>query len=103
MDHTATVFPWGNDVKTSDLRANFSLVGARAVESYPLGVSPYGCYDMAGNVREWLREPDRSGHPSAVGGSWQDPTYMFEAGHVESFDPDYTSDSIGFRVVKAIK
>ena len=58
LDDTRTVFPWGNDVKTTDLRANFSLIGPRPVESYPLGVSPFGCYDMAGNVREWLRDTD---------------------------------------------
>ena len=102
LDDMRTVFPWGNDDKTTDLRANFSLIGPRPVESYPHGVSPFGCYDMAGNVREWLRDADESGHPFAVGGSWQDPGYMFEAGHVESFDPCFASDSIGFRVAKSV-
>ena len=100
INDTSVVFPWGNDVKTTDLRANFSLTGPRPVASYPLGVSPFGCYDMAGNVREWLRDPDPSGHPIAVGGSWQDPAYMFEAGHAESFDPDFASDSVGFRMAE---
>jgi formylglycine-generating enzyme required for sulfatase activity len=98
-----SVFPWGDDVMTSPLRANFGLKGPQRVESYPLGISPFGCYDMAGNVREWLR--DSKSFPllrTVVGGSWQDPGYMFEASHAEFFSPDFSSNYIGFRCVRAI-
>lgn len=96
-------FPWGNDVKTAEIRANFGLVGTRPAGSTPLGVSPFGCFDMAGNVREWLREP--ASNPalrSVVGGSWEDPAYMFELSHTEAFDPAFANQSIGFRLVRPL-
>jgi hypothetical protein len=101
LGETGEVFPWGNDVMTVEARANFELVGTQPVDSYPLGVSPYGCSDMAGNVREWLRDLDTGDRARAIGGSWQDPTYMFEPSHTESFDPAYANPAIGFRCVKS--
>jgi formylglycine-generating enzyme required for sulfatase activity len=51
-------YPWGNDIDRS--RANY--VGAQPydtgapVGSLAKGVSPYGAYDMAGNVMEWCQD-----------------------------------------------
>jgi eukaryotic-like serine/threonine-protein kinase len=103
LGDTRWAFPWGNDVKTAESRANFGLVGTRPIGSYPLGVSPFGCFDMAGNVREWLREPAAdSAMRSVVGGSWEDPAYMFEASHIETFEPAFSNNSIGFRLVRPV-
>ncbi|KMP12417.1 hypothetical protein UZ36_00675 [Candidatus Nitromaritima sp. SCGC AAA799-C22] len=47
-------FPWGNDFEKG--KANIDIEGARApvaVGSYPGDLSPYGAYDLAGNVMEW--------------------------------------------------
>jgi formylglycine-generating enzyme required for sulfatase activity len=58
---------------------------------------------MAGNVREWLREPaSDSAHRSVVGGSWEDPAYMFEASHTETFEPAFSNNAIGFRLVRPV-
>lgn len=103
LGDTRSAFPWGNDARTAESRANFSLVGTRPVGSYPLGVSPFGCFDMAGNVREWLREP--ASDPalrSVVGGSWEDPSYMFEPSHTETFVPAFANEAIGFRLVRPV-
>ena len=95
--------PWGNDVQTTHFRANFGFRGTQPVGSYPLGVSLFGCFDMAGNVREWLQDSRVSQkHRTVVGGSWKDPDYMFEPSHAESFNPDFASEDIGFRCVKII-
>jgi formylglycine-generating enzyme required for sulfatase activity len=53
------LYPWG-DVITLE-HANWRLPGhERAGKlppgSFPLGVSPYGCQDMAGNVWEWVSD-----------------------------------------------
>lgn len=96
--------PWGNDVRTTQLRANFGFKGTQSAGYYPLGVSPFGCFDMAGNVREWLLDYSDANPKfrTVVGGSWKDPEYMFEPSHAESFDPDFASEDIGFRCVKNI-
>jgi len=103
LGDTRRAFPWGDDARTAESRANFGLVGTRPVGSYPLGVSPFGCFDMAGNVREWLREPAAdSALRSVVGGSWEDPAYMFEASHIETFEPAFANNAIGFRLVRPV-
>lgn len=50
-------FPWGED-KADYTLANFNmLVGDTSrVGSYPLGASPFGVLDMAGNVAEWVND-----------------------------------------------
>ncbi|MEX2663564.1 MAG: bifunctional serine/threonine-protein kinase/formylglycine-generating enzyme family protein [Vicinamibacterales bacterium] len=92
-------YPWGGDVRGTYDRANFSLEGTRPVGSYPSGLSPFGCYDMAGNAREWISNRQDGGYRAVVGGSWMDPSYMFELSHVEWFDPGYSNEAFGFRLV----
>lgn len=55
---TKYTYPWGNKIDCS--YANFSPLDSEycvddtsPVGSYPLGRSPYGMFDMAGNVEEW--------------------------------------------------
>ncbi len=62
------IYPWGNIVDDV-VRANAygskdGYVIASPVGSFPEGVSPYGAYDMAGNVWEWRSDITSSG------GSW---------------------------------
>ncbi len=63
-------------------------------------MSPWGNYDMAGNVKEWIWTEAESGKRYVLGGAWDEPTYMF-------IDPDAQSSflrasNIGFRCVKYI-
>lgn len=50
-------FPWGEE-EADGLRANFNmLVGDTSrVGTFPLGASPFGVLDMAGNVAEWTHD-----------------------------------------------
>ncbi len=63
------------------------------------GMSPYGTYDMAGNAREWCWNQSEGEH-LILGGSWNDPHYMFNMPYVRpSFDRDAGN---GFRCIKCI-
>jgi hypothetical protein len=104
VDTGDRIYPWGNDITTISERANFGSVAALDVGSFLLGISPFGCFDMAGNVSEWLRDSNGFEVPAqTAGGSWQNPTYMFEPTHAQPFKRDYSSADIGFRCVKPTK
>jgi serine/threonine protein kinase/dienelactone hydrolase len=62
------------------------------------GVGPFGTYDMAGNVREWVANADDSGHRFILGGSWKTPSYLYY--DPEALSPLDRSDANGFRCVK---
>jgi len=50
-------FPWGED-KPDWTLANFNFIvnDTSRVGSYPLGASPFGVLDMAGNAAEWMND-----------------------------------------------
>ena len=90
------VMPWGYVGSNSGVveRANFSSDGPVEVDAHPFGISPFGAYAMAGNVKEWLLNSAGIGR-LATGGSWDDPGYLFS--EFGSFDPMTASSTIGFR------
>ncbi len=45
------IHSWGDEWDAS--RCNHGSDQTTPVDAYPRGASPYGCYDMVGNVREW--------------------------------------------------
>ena len=75
--------------------SNFSNKGPAAVGTYQ-GMSVFGVYDMAGNVREWLW--NASGNLRHIlGGAWNDPQYLFSFASAQS--PFDRSAINGFRCV----
>ena len=75
------------------LHSNFAGAGPAPV-GLNAGISPFGAYDMAGNVKEWVWN-EAGERRYVLGGSWNEPSYMFH-------DPDaqnpFVRDShIGFR------
>jgi formylglycine-generating enzyme required for sulfatase activity len=99
------LYPWGNDELTPE-RANYAgKVGQTTpMGSYPLGATPDGLMDLAGNVWEWCADKYDETHEWRVlrGGSWN---YVIE----ESFrcairngsNPSSRSIIIGFRVARS--
>ena len=90
------VFPWGLAVPGESMghRANFGGVRTMPVDAHPLGLSPYGAYAMAGNVREFILNQAGDG-VVAMGGSWQDRSYQFVS--IATLPPLFTSPGLGFR------
>jgi len=62
------------------------------------GVGPYGTYDMAGNVREWVVNADDNDNRFILGGSWKSPSYFSYS--PEALSPFDRSQENGFRCVK---
>ena len=126
------LYPWGNQSDGS--RVNFcdrncpfewkddsvdDGYGSTApVGSYEAGRSPYGTYDMAGNVWEWVadrydagyyqRSPARNppGPSSGAqvglrGGSWLYDALAFRTTVRSGVPPDRRNDNIGLRCVRA--
>ncbi len=101
-------FPWQGE--WNEQRANsYSGIGRTvAVGCYPLGRSPFGVDDMAGNVWEWcLNSYER---PSDIslntdkgrvlrGGSWNLSTAVVCASVRDGARPGYRQYDIGFRVL----
>ena len=49
-------WPWGDHMDPSRLNTYYSVGALTNVTDYPLGASPYGVMDMAGNVFEWTAD-----------------------------------------------
>lgn len=64
------------------------------------GVGPYGTYDMAGNVREWVANADDNNQRFILGGSWKSPSYLYY--DPEALSPFDRSLENGFRCAKSI-
>lgn len=110
------IYPWGD--QWEDTRANIG--DGEPGEIMPVGsylgdVSPYGCYDMAGNVSEWTSTtyqpyPYQAGdgredlHPESDkvlrGGAWDAYPQDARAADRSGVDPSYASFNIGIRLVR---
>ena len=73
--------------------SNFRGKGPVAVGSLP-GITSYGAFDMAGNVREWCWNEAPKGR-LIRGGAWDDNTYMFN--ELSQVPPMDRSAKNGFR------
>ena len=94
----ASTMPWGLFYagESLDRRANFDINGTMPVNSSEFGMSPFGGYNMAGNVTEWCLNEISDGF-AATGGAWGSPSYTFA--QYATFPGFYTSDKVGFRCV----
>ncbi|HEX4639778.1 MAG TPA: formylglycine-generating enzyme family protein, partial [Chthoniobacterales bacterium] len=122
-------FPWGNHERRGDL-ANFAdrntvfawsdreiddgFPESSPVGAFPLGASPFGIEDLAGNVWEWChdffepyrgvakvnpRGPTAGAKRVLRGGSWKSRFGSLRATTRNSNVPNYSCNDLGFRIV----
>lgn len=93
-----TAYPWGDQPTPAKCNVRENGVGETTpVDRYQSGASPYGIYDMCGNVWEWCSTGSRPGRYELKGGAWTSP---FERATPSSFnDASETmcDDDTGFR------
>lgn len=98
-------YPWGEEFDKNRCNSVESDIDhTTPVTQYPNGVSPYGCFDMVGNVWEWCTSRyDESGAQRVVrGGSWGNSPEVLRASGWYLYDADLRFNSIGFRLVQDV-
>lgn len=112
------MYPWGNEVDESHANYNGSNDDTVEAGDYDNGISPYGVYDMAGNVWEWvadfysdtyyenslLKNPlgPKTGQAHVLrGGSWYDTADLIRT-TVRLQEPDPVNNNFGFRCAREV-
>jgi formylglycine-generating enzyme required for sulfatase activity len=116
----STTYPWGN--KSNPNKANYKETGigcTSTVGIFPDGKSPYGIWDMSGNVWEWTRtiyDKEKFPYPYRIsdgresmgdkkssrilrGGAFEDTALYLRCAYRYRLWPGYGSSTSGFRVV----
>jgi formylglycine-generating enzyme required for sulfatase activity len=119
---TKRTYPWGETIDCTYANyfgknggSDFCVGDTMPVGNYESGKSPYGLYDMAGNVWEWVNDwysgtyyqsspssnplgPDPGQYRVLRGGSWYDDLNGVRSADRYGNSPAYTSgDLFGFR------
>jgi formylglycine-generating enzyme required for sulfatase activity len=129
------IYPWGNQ-QAGLSRANFGRSGLSgpvrdrperlllyppiiSVNKYENGVSPYGVYQMAGNVAEWTADwydpnyyktapdrnpkgPEKGTQKAFRGGGWIDSTPTVRPAQRNGADPNTKMNWLGFRCARDV-
>ncbi len=130
------IYPWGNQMAGLS-RSNFGRTGLSgpvrdrperlllyppiiSVDKYDNAVSPYGIFQMSGNVAEWVADwydpkyyasapdrnpkgPENGTQRSFRGGGWIDSTPSVRAAQRNGTDPKTKMNWMGFRCARDVK
>ena len=98
-------YPWGEDWKDGKYcnSAEAKIDHTTPVNQFPEGVSPYGSWDMSGNVREWTSSPHESGGHVMRGGSRHNKAQDVRVAKRYRCIPDLGDDTFGFRCARSLE
>jgi iron(II)-dependent oxidoreductase len=135
-DKDVRIYPWGNEMAGLS-RANYGRTGLSgpvrdrperlllyppiiSVFKYDNSASPYGVFQMAGNVAEWVADwyekdyyktapdrnpkgPDKGTQKAFRGGGWIDSTPSVRVSQRNGTDPKTSMNWMGFRCARDVK
>lgn len=135
-DADTRIYPWGNEMAGLS-RANYGRTGLSgpvrdrperlllyppiiSVFKYDNSVSPYGLFQMAGNVAEWVSDwydkdyyktapdknpkgPEKGTQKAFRGGGWIDSTPSVRVSQRNGTDPKTSMNWMGFRCARDVK
>jgi formylglycine-generating enzyme required for sulfatase activity len=107
-------YPWGEGIDCSNANYLGCSEGTTSVTTHQGGISPYGVYDMAGNVWEWVEDwyfesyysnsqmenppgPDSGDLRVVRSGAWNQDAINVRASFRNAKAPAITDNDIGFR------
>ena len=107
-------YPWGEGIDCSKANYLGCSEGTTSVMTHQSGISPYGVYDMAGNVWEWVEDwyfegyysnsqmenppgPDSGDLRVVRSGAWNQGATNVRASFRNAKAPTITDNDIGFR------
>lgn len=105
------IYPWGNEFNADNVRTAEALLAtylsprelvkyAAPVDEFKKDKSPYGVYDMAGNVMEWTDSWYEKGKSKVIkGAAWVHLGQRARSASKEGARPGDISHLIGFRCV----
>ncbi len=111
-------FPWGNEIVVENANYHHSKDPFEPIGTTPVGFyngaayagfqtvdspSPYGAYDMAGNVWQWTGDVYEGTHYRFMrGGSLLNYGYDLRVWTRNSARPDFSAPSTGFRALRTV-
>jgi formylglycine-generating enzyme required for sulfatase activity len=95
---TGTVWPWGDQASAAKCNVRETGIAATtSVSRYHSGVSPYGIYDLVGNVWEWTSTTTTRGRFELKGSAFTSPALRGRPSARNDANDFMRDDDTGFR------